>query len=113
MSITSKRPSVAKLCFHWTAGHSLLIWFDTFSASLPTSLRSLKAVAEKRVTITYVPMEIDLPQKSLLEFAPERNPYRVSGLPRANWVWTPGSRAAAPAGRWICRNDVVDVLICG
>jgi len=47
-------------------------------------------------------MEIDLPQKSLLEFAPERNPFRFSGL----------SRAAARPDAGLAENDVVDFLIC-
>ena len=46
MSTTSKRPIVAKLCFHFTPGHSFFICSDTDLASLVKSLGSLNAVGE-------------------------------------------------------------------
>src|SRR5437016_7759351 len=54
MSTTSKRPSVAKLSFHVTPGHSRLIFSDTSLAKALKSLGSSKACGEMRLRITYV-----------------------------------------------------------
>src|SRR5713101_3560645 len=55
-STTSKRPKVAKLFFHFTPGHSLLILLDTSLASFLKSLGSLNASGDNRLRITYVAM---------------------------------------------------------
>src|SRR5712692_708406 len=53
---SSKRPRVAKLSFHFTPGHSLLILLDTSLASFLKSLGSPKASGENRLRMTYVAM---------------------------------------------------------
>src|SRR6266480_6512254 len=52
MSTTSKRPSVAKLSFHVTPGHSRLIFSDTSLAKALKSLGSSNAPGEMRLRIT-------------------------------------------------------------
>src|ERR1017187_2903225 len=56
-STTSKRPSVAKLCFQFSPGQSVLILFDTASANFLKSLGSRKPSGENRLRITKVAIE--------------------------------------------------------
>src|SRR5579885_2638103 len=54
MSTTSKRPIVAKLCFQWTPGHSLLIFDETVSANFLKSFGSRNASGENLLRTTSV-----------------------------------------------------------